>query len=397
MEDKSTSATPVKPGKLFLFGWVLAALAVVGVTVGIVLAREQLMRSQQAIRSEEVQRGPRVLVKRLDFAEKGREVKIPAEIHGYLETPIYAKVSGFVKKMLVDKGDWVKQNQLLAVIEAPELDKQMANAMANYRIMKITNDRYQALVRNQVIAQQDADQAEANFQQAKASLQQIRDITRYQEVRAPYSGMISARNVDPGVLVAQSSAAASSAPLVTAAASSQTPLFTLALLDTVRVYAYMPQSSATYIKDGDPAVVTIAEYPGRHYSGTVTRHPAALMSSTRTMLVEVDLKNKDHALLPGMYAEMEVRVSAPQTVPTVPDDILIFNNGKVFVPTVDQERLHLAEVTLGYDDGRVVEITRGLSGHELIAMNVGQSAVEGERVQPIFKDGSHAQGGPQNH
>jgi RND family efflux transporter MFP subunit len=395
MEDRASSAAVGKPGSLFFIGWVLGALAVLGVTVGIVLARERLMRSQQVLRVAEVQRGPSVLVKRLSFAEKGRVVKLPAEIHGYLETAIYAKVSGFVQKMLVDKGDWVKQGQLLAVIEAPELNKQMANALANYQIMKITNDRYQTLVRNQVIAQQDADQAQANFLQAKATLQQLRDITRYEEVRAPYAGMISARNVDPGVLVAQSSAAASSAPLVAATAASPMPLLTLALLDTVRVYAYMPQSSATYIKDGDPSVVTVAEYPGRSYIGTVTRHPAALMSATRTMLVEVDFRNKDHSLLPGMYAEMAVQVSVPKRVPKVPDDILIFNNGKVFVPTVHEDRIHLAEVTLGYDDGRVVEVTGGLSGQELLAMNVGQSAREGERVQPIFKDGT--QGGPQSH
>jgi RND family efflux transporter MFP subunit len=395
MEERVSSAAVVQPGKLFLLGWILAALVVLGAMVGIVLARERLMRSQQAMRIEEVQRGPRVLVKRLSFAEKAREVKIPAEIHGYLESPIYAKVSGFVQKMLVDKGDWVKQGQLLAVIEAPELNKQLANALANYQIMKITDQRYQALVKNGVIAQQDADQARANYLQAKATLQQLRDITRYEEVRAPYAGMISARNVDPGILVAQSSAAATSAPLVAATAASATPLYTLALLDTVRVYAYMPQSSATYIKDGDPAVITVAEYPGRNFVGRVTRHPAALMSQTRTMLVEVDLPNKDHSLLPGMYAEMAVQVSAPQTVPKVPDNILIFNNDKVFVPTVDRNQIHLVEVTLGYDDGRAVEVTHGLSGQELIAMNVGQSAREGERVQPIFKDG--AQGGPQGH
>ncbi len=395
MEDRASSAAVGKPGSLFFIGWALGALAVLGVTVGIVLARERLMRSQQVLRVAEVQRGPSVLVRRLSFAEKGRVVKLPAEIHGYLETAIYAKVSGFVQKMLVDKGDWVKQGQLLAVIEAPELNKQMANALANYQIMKVTNDRYQALVRNQVIAQQDADQAQANFLQAKATLQQLRDITRYEEVRAPYAGMISARNVDPGVLVAQSSAAASSAPLVAATAASPMPLLTLALLDTVRVYAYMPQSSATYIKDGDPSVVTVAEYPGRSYIGTVTRHPVALMSATRTMLVEVDFRNKDHSLLPGMYAEMAVQVSVPKRVPKVPDDILVFNNGKVFVPTVNEDRIHLAEVTLGYDDGRAVEVTHGLSGQELLAMNVGQSAREGERVQPIFRDG--AQGGPQSH
>jgi multidrug efflux system membrane fusion protein len=396
MEDRGSTAETVKePTSLFFIAWTLGALAVLGVTVGIVLARERFMRSQQALRMAQVQLGPRVLVKRLSFTEQGRVVKLPAEIHGYLETPIYAKVSGFVQKMLVDKGDWVKQGQLLAIIEAPELNKQLANALASYKIMKITNDRYQALVRNQVISQQDADQAEANYLQAKATLQQLRDITRYEEVRAPYAGMISARNVDPGVLVAQSSSAASSAPLVAATAASPTPLLTLALLDTVRVYAYMPQSSATYIKDGDPAVVTVAEYPGRTYKGVVTRHPAALMSATRTMLVEVDLANKDHSLLPGMYAEMAVQVSVPKRVPRVPDDILIFNNGKVFVPTVDQNRIHLAEVTLGYDDGRAVEVTQGLSGQELLAMNVGQSAREGERVQPIFRDG--AQGGPQNH
>src|SRR5579875_226365 len=382
-----------KSSRWMVIGWVVATVVVVGVTVSIVRAREQLLRTQQQIRSEEIEKGPKVLVKPVAVKAGVRAVKLPAEIHGYLESPIYAKISGFVAKMLVDKGNWVKAGQLLAVIEVPELNKQMANALANYKIMKITNDRYQALLKQQVISQQDADQAAANFLQAKATLEQLQDLTKYEEVRAPFSGMITARHVDPGILVAQSSAAASSAPLVSATAASPSPLYTLATLDTVRVYAYVPQSSATFIKDGDPAVVTVAEYPGREYKGKVTRHPAALMGATRTMLVEVDLKNPDHALLPGMYAEMTIQVSVPTKVPQVPDDILIFNDGKVFVPTVANDRLHLVEVQLGYDDGRVVEITRGLTGNELIAMNVGQSAREGERVQPIMRDGTQSRVG----
>jgi len=145
----------------------------------------------------------------------------------------------------------------------------------------------------------------------------------------------------------------------------------------------VPQSVAPFIRDGDPAIVTVTEYPGRKFEGNVSRHPQALTSATRTMLVEVDLPNQDLALLPGMYASLELNVNTSASAPTVPDDALIFRDGKPFVPLVRNGRLKLASVTLGYDNGVDVQITDGIAPDDLVALNVGQAARDGDPVRPI--------------
>ncbi|MGH7879507.1 MAG: efflux RND transporter periplasmic adaptor subunit, partial [Candidatus Binataceae bacterium] len=162
-----------------------------------------------------------------------------------------------------------------------------------------------------------------------------------------------------------------------------TALLALATLSPLRIYADVPQSVAPFVKDGDPATITVTEYPGRVFEGNVTRHPEALTAATRTMLVEVDLTNDDRALLPGMYARLNLRATVPEGPPLVPDDALVFRDGKPYVPLVRDNRLRLAEVTLGYDDGINVEVTRGVAPQDLVAINVGQAARDGELVRPM--------------
>ncbi len=209
---------------------------------------------------------------------------------------------------------------------------------------------------------------------SKATLGQLRALQRYEVIRAPFSGIVTARNADPGALIPEATAGSVNAAV---------PILSMATLSPLRVYVELPQSQAPFVKDGDPATVMTSEYPGREFKGTVTRHPTALANETRTMLAEIDLPNRDSALYPGMYVQVSVEITAPLGAPQVPDDALIFQNGKVYVPTVQNGRLRLREVTLGYDNGRAVEVTRGLAGDELVAMNVGQTAHDGEAVRAL--------------
>jgi len=146
-----------------------------------------------------------------------------------------------------------------------------------------------------------------------------------------------------------------------------------------------------FIKNGDQATITVNEYPGRNFEGSVTRHPEALAPDSRTMLVEVDLPNDDHALYPGMYGMAEFVVSVAHGAPMVSDDALIFRNNKVYVPVVRDNRLHLAEVKLGYDNGVAVQITSGVNFNDLVALNVGQAAREGAPVQPVHADQTNSE------
>lgn len=359
----------------FYAAWIgLAAVALIA-ALGVVKVRGEAIRSQANDLQKATGLGQPVLVTSVVRTPQKREISLPGEIHGYFETPIYAKIPGYVTRMLVDKGSQVRAGQLVATIESPETDQQTRNAKATYEIAAITDRRYQDLVRQQVVPQQTADQTRSQMLETYATWRSYVATQQYERVLAPFDGMITARNLDPGALVGSTSATSTSNPSI----------FEIATLKPLRVYLYVPQPLSPLLHNGDQAVVTVSEYPQRDFTGTITRHPAALDQSTRTMQIEVDLPNDDLALYPGMYATVKVSVSGSNESPKVPDEALIFDNQVVMVPVVRDNRIHLAKVVLGLDDGINCEVTRGLNGDETIALGLGQTAHEGELVTPISK------------
>jgi RND family efflux transporter MFP subunit len=189
--------------------------------------------------------------------------------------------------------------------------------------------------------------------------------------------MITLRNLYPGALVATGSASGTSNPSI----------YDIATLNPLRVYVYLPQTYTPLVRDGDHSVVTVNEYPNRDYNGSITRHPSALDQGTRTMLLEVDLSNQDLSLYPGMYANVAITIKGSSGAPQVPDQALIFNGERVYVPIVRNNRIHLVDVKLGIDDGIKCEITRGLKGDETVALALGQAAVDGELIRPLMTKG----------
>lgn len=381
MDEERKTYTPPPTGKFFVAGWIAAVIAVVALTAGLVLARELWLGRQSSELEREYQQGRRVLVTRVIHGPRTREIRLPATIHGFTETQIYAKVAGYLKKINVDKGDRVVAGQVLAILDSPELDHQVQNARATYQLQKLTDRRIQMLLRSGVTSQQAADESHAAMLEAKASLDQLVATQAYEVIKAPFAGLITARFVDPGALIPQS----------TTPSAGGTPIVAMATMTPLRIYADVPQSFAPFIKDGDRAKVTVAEYPQRMFQGAVTRHSDALNADTRTMRVEVDLENRDLALMPGMYAIVDFAVALPMGVPMVPDDALVFRGDKVYVPVVREHRMHLAEATLGYDNGVAVEITSGVGEDDVVAISVGQSAREGEIVQPVLEDSQRGQ------
>ncbi len=376
-EDDHKNFTPPATGKIFVVGWMGAVVLVVGLTAGLVLARDLWIGRQSSELEKQYEQGPRVLVTKVSHSPKSRPLKIPASIHGFVETPIYAKLAGYLKAIKVDKGDRVKAGQVLAIVDSPELDHQVENARATYELDKITDDRNQMLVRRGVVAQQTADESRGAMLAAQEALNQLVATQAYEVIKAPFDGIVTARNADPGAMVAQATVSTT---------ASGSPILLMATMTPLRIYADVPQSAAPFIKNGDQVTVTVGEYPGRAFPATVTRHQNALDADTRTMRVEVDLDNHDLALLPGMYAILTLAVSTPSGVPMVPDDALIFHGGKVLVPVVRDGRMHLAPVTLGYDNGINVEVTKGIGEDDVVAVNVGQSAREGEVVQAVMQE-----------
>jgi membrane fusion protein, multidrug efflux system len=376
MEDDPRNFKVPAPGRVFFAGWIVAIVVALVATAGLVLAREYWIGRQLSELEREHQAGPHVLVTDVTYSPPTRDVKLPATIRGFDETDLYAKVAGYLRELKVDKGDRVRKGQVIATLQSPELDQQVANARANYELALITDRRNQTLRREGVVAQQTADESHSAMLQAKAALNQQIANQAYETITAPFDGIVTSRNVDPGHLVPAATSAA---------AGSSSSIVTIAKYKPLRIFTYVSQSVAPFIKDGDPATITAAGFPGRKFTGSITRHPDALSPDTRTMLVEVDIPNDDLALYPGMYATAEFTVAMGTGAPTVPDDALVFRDGKVYVPVVRNNQLHLAEVVLGYDNGQMVEVTSGINPNDKIAVNVGQAARDGENVQPVEK------------
>jgi membrane fusion protein (multidrug efflux system) len=372
-DDPKTFSVPA-PGGIFFAGWIIAIIVALIATAGLVLARELWIGRQTSALETQNQLGPHVLVTDVLEPPTTSHLKLPATIRGYDETDIFAKIPGYLKTIKVDKGDRIQKGELLAILTSPELDQQVATARANYNLARVTDKRYQQLVRSQVIPQQTADETHFTMLQDKAILDQDIATQQYETITAPFDGIVTARYIDPGHLVPANT---------TPGTPGSGAIISVSRMSPLRVFVYVPQNVAPFIKNGDAATITAMGYAGQKFTGTITRHPEALSPDTRTMLVEVDLPNENQALYPGMYANAEFIVAMGSGSPMVPDDALIFRDGKVYVPVVRNNQLHLAEVVLGYDNGQTVEVTSGIDPKDKVAVNVGQAARDGENVQPV--------------
>ncbi|HEX2055496.1 MAG TPA: efflux RND transporter periplasmic adaptor subunit, partial [Nitrospiraceae bacterium] len=301
-------------------------------------------------------------------------ITLPANIAPLYQTTLYAKVSGYLKWIGPDKGDPVKKGQVLAEIDAPEVEEQYQQAVSDYKIKKLTYERLTRVWKESpdVIAKQDVDVAEAAYQGAKHSMEQREVLRAYTKVRAPYDGTITARFADPGALI----------QVATASATGAIPLFTIMNLNTVRVYANVPQDEAAWIVPGKTkASVKLGDASDRTFTGTVTRTTLALDPSTRSLLVEIDLPNPDHVLRPGTFAEVALGLrEVPRALVLPPQAIISEAKGKsVFI--VEQGRAKSLPVETGITDGRWIEVTSGLSGGEDVVVVGKRKLLEGASVQ----------------
>ena len=374
---------PVRPGIFFYLVLLAVTGGVAASLASVMSARQARLSAQEGAIAREADAGLPVRVAKPKMSGESFDLLLPGDVRADLESPIYAKISGYLKKLTVDKGDRVEAGQLVALLENPEAEQEYRTAQANYDIAKLTNDRNQDLVRDHTVSQQAADRSRADLLMAQSNLQRLKIIVGYEQLRAPFAGAVIARNFDPGVLVPAAT---------TSTSASSVPVMVIAKTDRLRVYVYVPQSDASFVRLEDPAQITFDELPGRVFSGQVSRFSRALDAATRTMLTEIDLPNSDQTLLPGMYAQVRLTRKQLRPYPIVTDEALVFQNEKVFVPVVTAEnRIHLQPVTLGVDTGTEVQVTAGLTGDESIALGLGQTVSEGLRVKPVARKES---GGP---
>jgi RND family efflux transporter MFP subunit len=283
-------------------------------------------------------------------------LRLPATISPYYQTTLYAKVSGYLKSIAVDKGDVVKAGQILAVIDDPELLERFHQAQSEYQIKKVTYERLSSVRKENpdVIAKQDVDVAEAAYQGAKHALDQLASMLDYTKMRAPYNGTVTARFVDPGALI----------QAATSSATQAVPLFTIMDISTLRFYINVPQEDAPFVKKGTPVTIAISGLPEKTLRATVTRSTVALDPGTRSLLAEIDLPNPGHDLAPGMFAEVVVELRRHPDALVVPPAALVSEGSSKFVFTVEQDVARKMPIETGIDDGLWVEITSGLTGAE---------------------------------
>ncbi len=315
------------------------------------------------------------------------DLVLPGNVQAFLDTPIYARTNGYVKKWYADIGAHVKSGQLLAEIDTPEVDDQLhaaradaVNAGANYALAKSTADRWTDMLKSKSVSKQETDEKVGDMLAKKGTLDSARfNVARlektqsFQKVYAPFDGIVTARNVDVGALIDAGSAGGPAKEL-----------FHVAQADRLRVYVNVPQAYAQQVRAQQSAFLTLTESPSKHYPGTVARTSGAVDATQRTMLVEVDVDNRNGDLLPGAYAQVHFALSAQAAPYTLPGNALLFRPDGVKVATVDdQQRVKLVKVALGTDYGTRVAIASGLHGGEQVILNPQDSIVDGAPVRIV--------------
>lgn len=313
----------------------------------------------------------------------GRPVTLPGTLLGVIEATVYARSSGYVARWTKDIGAPVKKGDLLAEITAPEIDQQLNQAQAtrsqsaaSEALAKSTAARWQSLREKDAVTQQDLDervsaykQAQSDLTAADANVSRLRTLQGFNKVAAPFDGVVTRRNIDVGDLVNAGNGGVGSA------------LFSVAQVDPLRLYVYVPQAYAHQIKVGDAVTVTLAERVGEHYQGTIERTAQAIDAATRTMQVEIRVPNSTGALIAGSYVQVLLPIKGDSTALVVPTNVLLFRPEGNYVAVVDgQGRVRLNLVKLGTDFGTAVEVLSGLNAADHIVVNPADSLADGDVV-----------------
>jgi membrane fusion protein (multidrug efflux system) len=406
MSDPTDSPTPPSPHRsagtvrfaVVVLAGVFAALFVAGLAPRVVRAR-QLRESSAGLEA------PRVTVVKPHRASGAGSVALPGSIEALRDTWIYARASGYVRKWTPDLGDPVEEGQVLLELDTPEIDAELGQARANLaqaqtavdqaaanrKLAAVTAARYERLGPSGVASQQDVEEkqtqlavADANVKAAAAAVESQRanvnrlvDLKSFAKVVAPYSGRVTARNLEVG-------------QLVNAGAAGGQGLYRLAQVKTVRVFVHVPQDFAAEVVVGQEASVAVREQPGRTFTGKVSHSAGALDPASRSLTAEVQIPNDDDALLAGMYAQVELQLGNPRETLRVPSAALMAGAQGTRLLTVDGSRkLKWVTVRVGRDLGAEIEIVTGLSGTENVVMNAPAGASEGTLVDVINTPDAH--------
>ncbi|MCU1297895.1 MAG: efflux transporter, family, subunit [Acidobacteriaceae bacterium] len=367
--------------------WIVLAVAVLALAALLLSGIWSRVRARKALDKETAQ----VAVQAVSVVAPKRttpaqEIILPGNVQPFITSPIYARTNGYLRKWYFDIGAHVKQGQLLAVIETPEVDQQLQQARsnlltakANLELASITKTRYQGLLKSNAVSQQDVDNAVGTYnannaivEADKAAVEQFAALVSFEKIYAPFDGVITARNTDIGDLINSGSSS-----------NVKTDLFHIAQPGKLRVYVNVPEEYSQGVKVGMSADLSLAEFPGRKFQGKLVRTAEAINLTTRTLLIEVDVDNPTGTLLTGSYAEVHLAVPSQASTFLLPVNTLIFRSQGLHVGVVKDGKVVLTAVTPGHDFGNEIEIVSGLTPDNQVIINPPDSLVHGQQVKIV--------------
>jgi RND family efflux transporter MFP subunit len=381
------SSSPPPPVPLRRIAEIAAVLIIIGLIVGLVprwLAHHRLVADTRANSITTVS------IVTPEKAESDFGTPLPANVQAYIEASIHARASGYLKSWFVDIGDHVTNGQVLAQIDTPELDEQFAQAQAqldqakaSMNLAKITADRWNQLLKTASVSEQETAEkqsdyilSQANVEAAKANMNRLQDLKDYDNVTAPFSGVITTRNTDIGQLIA---------------AGGGPELFRMAQTDPLRVYVQVPQEYVYDVASGQKAELTFIEKPGRSFEATVTRIAGAVDPTTRTLQVELEVPNPKGDLFAGSYASVRFSEAPTHNALTISDNAIIFQAQGTQVAVLDGDnKVHLQDIKVGRDFGDVIEVLDGLNSNDRVVDNPPDSIVDGQTVQIAQPEGTNS-------
>jgi RND family efflux transporter MFP subunit len=363
-----------------LIGGVVLALVAMGLALwGISTRAKALSVVTQETRELAV---PTVSVITPERGAPQQDIVLPGTMQAFTDAPIYARTNGYLRKWYADLGTRVRGGQLLADIDTPEIDQQLeqaradlATAEANTRLAQSTAERYRDLIKTDSVSKQDLDNANGSLEakatavaSARANVRRLEQLHAFGRITAPFDGVVTARNTDVGALIDSGSNAKE--------------LFHIAAVHRLRVFVNVPEVYSRAARPGMHAVLTLSEFPGRPFTGTLARTAESIDVASRTLLTEIDVENPKGELLPGSYAEVHLKLPTGASTFKLPVNAVIFRTEGVRVALVDGNgRVRLQPVALGRDYGNSVEVVSGLNGDEQIIVNAPDSIENGQVVR----------------
>lgn len=367
-------------------GLVVLAAVVVVLAIGIVLGiRSRVVAETELARTTDEAAVPSVNIIHPEQNAPNEEIVLPGNIQAYTDTPLYARTSGYLRRWYFDIGARVKEGDLLAEIDTPEVDEQLrqaradlSTAEANLHLADITAKRNEELLKSRSISTQERDNATGVYAADKgmvtskqADVARLERLQSYEKIFAPFDGIVTARNTDTGALI---DAGANSAAR---------ELFHLSAIDKVRVFVAIPETYSRAIHAGAAVTVTLDEYAAESFHGTLVRTANAIDPSARTLLVEVDVDNTDERLLPGAFANVHLSLpsDAQAATVTVPSNTVLFRKEGLRVAVVRDGKAVLVPITIGRDYGDKLEVVSGLKASEELILDPSDSLLDGTPVR----------------